>query len=58
MEKQVKKQMHQRPRYKDRIFFIILALGIGLLVLGLMDNGFMSVFRKAAFICLECIGIG
>lgn len=58
MEKQVKKQMHQRPRYKDRIFLIIFVLGIFLLVVGLMNNGFISVLRKAAFICLECIGIG
>lgn len=58
MEKMSKKQMHQRPPYKDRIFLIIFGLGIFLLLLGLMNNGFISVFRKAAFICLECIGIG
>lgn len=53
-----KKQMHIRPRYKNLIFSLIFTLGIFLLVLGLMNNGFISVLRKAAFICLECIGIG
>ncbi|HUH43631.1 MAG TPA: CD1871A family CXXC motif-containing protein [Treponemataceae bacterium] len=57
MEK-LKKQMHQRPRYKDFVFALLFGLGVFLLIIGLKDGGFLSVFRKAAFICLECIGIG
>lgn len=56
--KELKKQMHQRPRYKDFVFALLFGLGVFLLIIGLKDGGFLSVFRKAAFICLECIGIG
>lgn len=41
------------------------AIGIGVLVIGavcvaagLMCGQYADVFRKAIFICLECIGIG
>lgn len=36
----------------------LLALGLVLIVVGLMQGGFSDVLRKAALICYECIGIG
>lgn len=53
-----KKHIHTEPRYKNIIFAALFVLGIFLLYLGLRDNGFVAVLRKATFICLECIGIG
>lgn len=35
-----------------------LALGIGLLVLGLLTGEYSSVLEKAVTVCLDCIGIG
>ena len=39
-----------------RIFVLIAA--IGLIITGLLDNGFDDVMNKATRICYECIGIG
>ena len=36
----------------------LLAAGIGALVCGLCQGGAGEVFKRAARICLECIGIG
>lgn len=37
---------------------IILAVGFICLIAGLAMGQYNGVFRKAVFICLECIGIG
>ena len=37
---------------------LLLAAGIGALVCGLCQGGAGEVFKRAARICLECIGIG
>ena len=36
----------------------ILALGIALAVLGIWHGELADIWRKAAMVCLECIGIG
>ena len=38
--------------------WLVLAAGIICLVAGLAMGQYVGVFRKAIFICLECIGIG
>lgn len=35
-----------------------LCVGILFLFLGLINDQFTDIFRKAVMICLECIGIG
>ncbi len=35
-----------------------LALGVGLLLLGLLAGEYYSVLEKAVTVCLDCIGIG
>ena len=37
---------------------LVAAAGLALSIAGLLTGGYMSVFRKAAAICLECIGLG
>ncbi|MDL2206242.1 thioredoxin [Eubacteriales bacterium OttesenSCG-928-N13] len=38
--------------------FILLALGVTFVVIGCLRGEPMTVLRKAATLCLECIGIG
>jgi len=38
--------------------FIILAAGITLMVLGILQGELHSIFQKGIVVCLECIGIG
>jgi len=38
--------------------FIILAAGITLMVLGILQGELQSIFQKGIIVCLECIGIG
>ena len=37
---------------------LLLLLGIGLVAAGLLNGQYAQVNTKAAYICLECIGIG
>ncbi|MGO4988003.1 CD1871A family CXXC motif-containing protein [Gallicola sp. Sow4_E12] len=43
---------------KNKIGAAVLVLGALFLGLGYSQGGVMVVFRKAAAICLECVGIG
>lgn len=44
---------------KKRIIRIgLLIIGLALFVIGILNEEFMQVFRKATMICYECIGIG
>ena len=38
--------------------FILLALGLALIIVGIVLGQPDSVFSKAAKICMECVGIG
>ncbi len=33
-------------------------IGVVFLIFGIINDQFTDIFRKAAMICLECIGIG
>lgn len=48
-----KKCFHKIPKWS-----IGVALGVVCLVLGLFEEQFVEIYRKAVMICLECIGIG
>ena len=37
---------------------VLLALGIALMVFGIVRGEAFTVFQKAVRICLECIGVG
>jgi len=37
---------------------ILLSVSIILIVLGIIFGDCVAIFRKAVFICMECIGIG
>lgn len=50
----IKKQITK----KNKIAIFLLIAGIILIAVGIYSSGYMSVFYKAIFICLECIGIG
>ncbi len=43
---------------KQGIRFMILAISIVLLGVGIFTNGFTDVWGKATMICMECIGLG
>ena len=43
---------------KKTVGMIVLAVGVVCVAAGLMCGQYADVFRKAIFICLECIGIG
>lgn len=40
------------------VWLVILIVGLVLIGVGISQGGFEDVFRKAALICYECIGIG
>ena len=40
------------------LFVLALAAGTAMIICGVLGGQFVSVFRKAATICLECVGIG
>ena len=45
-------------RRKAWIAPALLIVGIGMMIYGVMDGEAEIVLRKAATICLECIGVG
>ncbi|MDY2968679.1 MAG: CD1871A family CXXC motif-containing protein [Butyricicoccus pullicaecorum] len=45
-------------RRKAWIAPALLLVGIGMMIYGVMDGEAEIVLRKAATICLECIGVG
>lgn len=46
--------------FQKALFLRILLLGIAVafIAIGIMRGDALAVFRKAVFICMECIGIG
>jgi hypothetical protein len=42
----------------SRLQLILIGLGIIFLVTGIFLGNPLDIFRKAIFICMECIGIG
>ena len=47
-----------KSNLKSNVKYIILLLAIGLMAFGIFRGEMMSVLKKAAAICMECIGIG
>ena len=45
-------------KYKKLIPAALIAAGIVMLIIGIRRGEMMTVFSKAATVCLECIGIG
>ena len=44
---------------KDLVFrILLLGIAVAFIVIGIMRGDALAVFRKAVFICMECIGIG
>ena len=43
---------------KRIITYSLLAAALTLIIIGLAQGDYMDTLRKAALICLECIGIG
>lgn len=48
-------RMRKGPSY---IWMLLSLFGVGFIVLGVAQGEVLTVLRKAAAICLECIGIG
>ena len=44
--------------FKRIITPALFIIAVGLIVFGLIDEGFFDVLNKAKMICFECIGIG
>ena len=45
-------------RYRRLVPVALIAAGIVMLIIGASRGEIMTVFSKAATVCLECIGIG
>ena len=43
---------------QNKVAVILLVLGIVFLCTGAAQGGYQDAFRKAVWVCLECIGIG
>ena len=43
---------------KRKLPWILLAVFLGLMVIGLVFGEYRSVLEKAVTVCLDCIGIG
>lgn len=47
-----------RSAGKPWLALAVLAVGLLLVALGVMQGDFLDTMRKAALVCYECIGIG
>ena len=47
-----------RDQWLGKLKYVLLAAAVCLLLVGILNGDAAVVFRKAAAICLECIGIG
>ena len=45
-------------KIKGKIKYIFLGIALLSLIYGIMNGDMLDVLKKAAMICLECIGIG
>lgn len=62
-EGRVKREKVDKPKTMNdqKLWFVrgaVMAVAIGLIVLGIANNGYADVLGKAIRICQECIGIG
>lgn len=62
-EGRVRREKVIKPKNMDeqKLWFLrgaVVAVAIGLIVLGIINNGYADVLGKAIRICQECIGIG
>ena len=48
----------QKFKESKKLWLILLPLGIGLVIMGIMQGDYRDNWAKAIMICLECIGIG
>lgn len=61
--KAIRDKNAEKPKSMDpqKLWFIrgaVMAVAIGLIILGIHNNGYADVLGKAIRICQECIGIG
>ena len=54
---------HQKSDNKDMrdnkiVSLVIIAAGVGLVILGIHNGDYIDILNKAIRICYECIGIG
>ena len=45
-------------RVKNIVLTAVLLMGITLMAVGILEGDMTAIMRKAAMVCLECIGIG
>lgn len=50
--------MNSKKRAGSFIRYIVFAVSLIMIFVGTRTGEIMTVFQKAAYICLECIGIG
>lgn len=48
----------KRGREPSPVSWFILAVAVGLIVIGILNGGLGDVLEKAKKICMECIGLG
>lgn len=50
---------NKNQKQRKKIFqFCLIILGVAFIMLGIYFSQPLDIFRKAIFICMECIGIG